>query len=298
MPLILRPWFVQKRAHRVWRDIALRSRGGLLDGLIWIIGVVGPFVLTIFGVQDPLSRKWGWGLSVCLLALVVARLVLAEGREHVRRKQLWGCLGSLHERVFANDPAFRFTFFICDPVACVSKLDANGTRRRDEILVPFVRRSSGSTWSMSVDSTVFYPRSSSAVTSVAWNNASSVKNGIQSSDLSPWVTTFPPFKTREDMEHYYKETLGIEEEIVKRVGDSMIRARAILSFPIVDSHGTPLGLLSIDLLGRELALGNPDAAGTGSAGAAAALSPQISVDQRALVEHIEMMRSMLIHAWN
>ncbi len=284
--------------HRAWRDIALRSRGGLLDGLIWIVGVVGPFTLTILGVQDPVARKWGWGLSVCLLVLVVARLLIAEGREHVRRKQLWGCLGSLHERVFGNDPAFRFTFFICDPVAHVSRLDANGSRRRDEILVPFVRRSSGSAWSMSVDSTVFFPRSSSAVTSVAWNKASSVQNGIRSSDLTPWVAFFPQFLTRKDMENYYKETLGIQEDIVKRVGDSMIRARAILSFPIVDSYGTPLGLLSIDVLGRELALGTSDATGTSQTSASGAAPPQISVDQRALVEHIETMRSMLVHAWN
>lgn len=249
MPAILLPIpkkLVQSGAHARARGLIRRaSFPGLLDGLIWLWGSIASLLLTFLGLEESKRRLGFWMLAVFAVLLLIRLIRRGQSNETMRRQILWACLSALHEQVFKNSNGFRFTFFICDPLFGVRVLDASGRKRTTEILVPLLRKESGQTSYERIDSSAYYPRTSKAVTAVAWSAASDASR-IAPDNMSPWLVHFPEFQSREDMIHHYRTVLKIEPEICERISDWMIDVRSIFSFPLVDGHGIPMGLLSID----------------------------------------------------
>lgn len=73
------------------------------------------------------------------------------------------------------------------------------------------------------------------------------------------IQTLPPFERRRTlMDAYYIDTLKIPKDVVRNISDYMVDVRAILSYPLRDSHGKSLGLISIDIRDSELMIDEQD----------------------------------------
>lgn len=244
---------IQTWAHRQIRTLVLITDVvSLGDATVLVLALITPLVLA----SDPATDWpiWGW---LCVVALAIVGLLTGIGhwRKATRRSALRldvinTLLHSLHDQVFDNSPDFRFTYFIRDPVFCIRT-----ARKNEDILVPLVRRESG----QDEFSRCYYPLSSNAVTAKAWKNATRTEADLEARSFRTLTQAFPRFRavnddarSRRNMEQYYRNTLRVDDRVLERISDYMIDVVEIISIPIADYQGNPVGLLSIDCRGRVL----------------------------------------------
>jgi hypothetical protein len=252
MPIRSPRWFVQSPPHRLLRTLALRlTWPSFIDVFVYALATVVTYLLTVSTVTGPL-RVVGWvGFAALVAALVgraIAQLVLIGGKEGLRRRVIWECLALMHKHVFNDSNAFRLTFFIRDPVVSVRAKQKDRTFVWDDVLVPFVRRQSGHGFA-NFRSRTYFPCTSNSITAKAWANSTTAQKKAPDAlwrEAFTWQLKTKRFTYRQELTDYYERKLDIDSYVASRISTYMIGVVQILSFPLVDNTGAPMGLLSVD----------------------------------------------------
>jgi len=162
-----------------------------------------------------------------LLLHTVLTLRQRRARDRVQSEVMWGLFDRINREIFAGDHRTRFTLFRRAPLVWPAEI------------VPWYRyhQGEGDAIALAWRSRAHFKRNE-GITGRAWEEGRTLL-----------CAPLPRFKSRQQFEHHYANTLGIRQPVVAQLSEFMEQVQTIFSYGFQDQRGRFLGVLSLDFKG-------------------------------------------------